>query len=78
MQKRKHIMAESAEPRATPEPLTATPAPIHIKCVLVGDNDGGKTSLLIRYTNNIFVEPGQYLPRVFDNYVQDLGYVLIP
>ncbi|KAL3491472.1 P-loop containing nucleoside triphosphate hydrolase protein [Aspergillus germanicus] len=66
-------MAETIEPLASPNSLTATPAPIHIKCVLVGDNDVGKTSLLIRYTNNIFVEPGQYLPRVFDYYVQDLG-----
>jgi GTPase SAR1 family protein len=71
-------MAESVEPLSFPKSLTGTPAPIHIKCVLVGDNDVGKTSLLIRYTNNIFVEPDQYLPRVFDNYVQDLGYVLIP
>ncbi|KAL2854089.1 P-loop containing nucleoside triphosphate hydrolase protein [Aspergillus pseudodeflectus] len=64
-------MAEDSENSKT----KASPAlaPVHIKCVLVGDNNVGKTSLLIRYTNNIFVEPGQYLPRVSDNYVQDLG-----
>jgi GTPase SAR1 family protein len=65
-------MAEDSEHSET---RTSTAlAPVHIKCVLVGDNNVGKTSLLIRYTNNIFVEPGQYLPRVSDNYVQDLGY----
>ncbi|KAL3452234.1 P-loop containing nucleoside triphosphate hydrolase protein [Aspergillus insuetus] len=65
-------MAENND--ASKTQTSSTPAaPIHIKCVLVGDNDVGKTSLLIRYTNNIFVEQGQYLPRVFDYYVRDLG-----
>ncbi|KAL2823007.1 small GTPase superfamily [Aspergillus granulosus] len=48
--------------------------PIPIKCVLVGDNTVGKTTLLIRYTTNVFAGPQQYIPIVFDNYTQDLGY----
>ncbi|KAL5338414.1 P-loop containing nucleoside triphosphate hydrolase protein [Aspergillus crustosus] len=43
-----------------------------IKCVVIGDNNIGKTTLLIRYTTNILCAPNE-LPCVFDNFTTQVG-----
>ena len=37
-----------------------------IKCVVLGDDNVGKTSLLMNYATNRF--PSKHVPSVFDNY----------
>lgn len=37
-----------------------------IKCVVLGDDSVGKTSLLVNYATNRF--PTTHVPSVFDNY----------
>lgn len=37
-----------------------------IKCVVLGDDNVGKTSMLMNYATNRF--PSQHVPSVFDNY----------
>jgi GTPase SAR1 family protein len=41
-----------------------------IKCVVVGDDAVGKTSMLMNYATNRF--PTQHVPTVFDNYAGTL------
>lgn len=48
----------------------------NIKCVIVGDGSVGKTTLLIRYTSNVFVN--EYVPTIFDNYACSTMYEQTP
>ena len=41
-----------------------------IKCVVLGDDNVGKTSLLMNYATNRF--PSKHVPSVFDNYAGKL------
>lgn len=43
---------------------------IPVKCVLVGDNKVGKTTLHFSYTTGSF--PGEYLPTVYEDYRPDV------
>ncbi|KAL4871408.1 P-loop containing nucleoside triphosphate hydrolase protein [Aspergillus spectabilis] len=63
-------MTEETTPSTNPNP-----PPIlrkDIKCVVIGDNNIGKTTLLIRYTTDILCPPTE-LPSVFDNYSIQIG-----
>ncbi|KAG5883588.1 hypothetical protein JTB14_014504 [Gonioctena quinquepunctata] len=41
-----------------------------IKCVIVGDQAVGKTSLAVSYSNDSF--PSEYIPTAYDNYNVDV------
>ena len=38
---------------------------IRIKCVFLGDEGIGKTSLIVRYTKGIFLQYSEFTSRVF-------------